>query len=190
MNLMDLISGSPGNQVTEEASNRFGLQKGQVGALLAVAAPLIISALRRNAQDPTEAENINSALQKHDGSVLENPTHADLADGSSIIDHIFGNKKTQVETRVAQKTGIGMDKIGPLLSMIAPVVMGYVGQQRQQNNVNSGGGISDLLGGILNQAQPQASSGNMLQDLATNFLDKDNDGSMLDDLMGMFGKRS
>ena len=82
-----------------------------------------------------------------------------------------------------------MDKIGPLLSMVAPVVMGYVGQQRLQNNINSGGGISDLLGGILNQGQPQGSSGNMLQDLATNFLDKDNDGSMLDDLMGMFNRK-
>nr|WP_262904357.1 hypothetical protein [Chryseobacterium rhizoplanae] len=39
--------------------------------------------------------------------------------------------------------------------MLAPVVMGYIGQQKQQNNVGAGG-LSDLLGGILGNASNQA----------------------------------
>jgi hypothetical protein len=45
--------------------------------------------------------------------------------------------------------------------MLAPVIMGYIGKEKQQNNVGAGG-LGDLLGGILgnasNQAQTQQSS--------------------------------
>ena len=43
MSLIDLITGNTGNQVAEQAENKFGISKGQIIALLAVAAPLIIS---------------------------------------------------------------------------------------------------------------------------------------------------
>jgi hypothetical protein len=49
-----------------------------------------------------------------------------------------------------------MDKIGPVLATLAPVIMGYIGQQKQANNVTSGGGLGDLLGGILGSSSQQA----------------------------------
>jgi hypothetical protein len=160
MSLIDLITGNTGDQVAQEAENRFGISKGQILALLAVAAPLIISALRKKAEDPQEAENINSALNSHDGSVLSNPSQASETDGNSILSHIFGGQKSEVENQLSQSSGISMDKIGPLLSMLAPIVMGYLGNQRNQAGVNSGGGLGDLLGGILGGAQQQAQQNN------------------------------
>lgn len=156
MSLIDLITGNTGNQVAQEAENRFGISQNQVLALLAVAAPLIISALRKKAtENPQEAENINNALNAHDGSVLNNPSQASEADGSSILSHIFGGQKSEVENQLSQSSGISMDKIGPILAMLAPIVMGYLGNQRNQAGVNSGGGLGDLLGGILGNASSQ-----------------------------------
>ncbi len=43
MGLLDLLTGNAGNQVAENAENKFGVSKNQIIALLAVAAPLVIS---------------------------------------------------------------------------------------------------------------------------------------------------
>ena len=162
MSLIDLITSNTGNQVAEQAENKFGISKGQIIALLAVAAPLIISYLRNKSQDANEAEALNNALDKdHDGSILNNPTSAveREAEGNSILDHIFGGEKATVENQLSQNTGISMDKIGPILAMLAPVIMGYIGQQKQANGINAGG-LGDLLGGILGGAQQQTQQSN------------------------------
>ena len=162
MSLIDLITGNTGNQVAEQAENKFGISKGQIIALLAVAAPLIISYLRNKSQDANEAEALNNALDKdHDGSILNNPTSAveREAEGNSILYHIFGGEKATVENQLSQNTGISMDKIGPILAMLAPVIMGYIGQQKQANGINAGG-LGDLLGGILGGAQQQTQQSN------------------------------
>nr|WP_314495439.1 DUF937 domain-containing protein [uncultured Chryseobacterium sp.] len=158
MNLIDLLTGNTGNQVAEQAENKFGISKNQIIALLAVATPLIISYLRNKSQDAKEAEALNSALDKdHDGSILEDPSQLDnrQEEGGSILSHIFGNQKNNVENQLSQNTGISIDKIGPVLAMLAPVIMGYIGKEKQQSNVGSGG-LGDLLGGILGGAQNQA----------------------------------
>ncbi len=168
MSLIDLITGSAGNQVAQHAENKFGISKNQIIALLAVSAPLVISYLRKKSQDSKEAEALNNALERdHDGSILNDSSQLEARqqEGSSILDHIFGGQKAQVENQLSQNTGISMDKIGPVLAMLAPVIMGYIGQQKQSSNVSSGG-LGDLLGGILGSAQNQASqSSNPLNDI-------------------------
>src|SRR5690606_14995781 len=162
MNLIDLITGNAGSQVASKAENKFGISKNQVIALMAVAAPLVISYLRKKSQDdPNEAEALNNALDKdHDGSILDDPSQAEARqqEGGSILDHIFGGEKAAVENRLSQNTGISMDKIGPILGMLAPIIMGYIGKQKQSSGVTSGGGLGDLLGGILGGAQNEAQS--------------------------------
>ncbi|QFG54011.1 DUF937 domain-containing protein [Chryseobacterium sp.] len=160
MNLIDLITGNAGTQVASQAENKFGISKNQVISLMAVAAPLVISYLRKKSQDdPNEAEALNNALDKdHDGSILDDPSQVEARqqEGGSILDHIFGGQKSQVENQLSQNTGISIDKIGPILAMIAPLIMGFIGKEKQSSGINSGGGLGDLLGGILGGAQNQA----------------------------------
>lgn len=194
MSLIDLITGNAGNQVASDAENKFGISKNQVIALLAVAAPLVISYLRKKSQEsPKEADALNNALDKdHDGSILNDPAQATAreAEGGSILDHIFGGQKSQVENQLSQNTGISMDKIGPILGMLAPLIMGYIGQQRKDNNVTSGGGLGDLLGGILGNAQnqAQAQTSNPLNDILGSVLgggqQQQSSGNPLNDLLG------
>lgn len=219
MSLIDLLTGNTGNQVATQAENKFGISRNQVLALLAVAAPLIISHLRKKSQDTNEAEALNKALDKdHDGSILNDTAQAEAreSEGGSILNHIFGGEKQIVENHLSQNTGISIDKVGPILAMLAPVIMGYIGKEKQQNNVGAGG-LGDLLGGILGNASQQAqgqqssplndilgsvlgggqsqSSGNPLNDILGSVLgggnqqQKKHDGGGLGDMLGgLFGK--
>ena len=193
MNLIDLITGNAGNQVASQAENKFGISKNQIIALLAVAAPLVISYLRKKSQeDPNEAEALSNALDKdHDGSILDNPAQVEsrLQEGGSILDHIFGGQKAQVENQLSQNTGISMDKIEPVLAMLAPLIMGYIGKEKQSSGVNSGGGLGDLLGGILGGAQNQAQAepSNPLNDILGSVLgsgSQQSSGNPLNDILG------
>ena len=193
MSLIDLITGNAGNQVATQAENKFGISKNQIIALLAVASPLVISYLRKKSQeDPNEAEDLNNALDKdHDGSILDNPSQVEARqqEGGSILDHIFGGQKATVENQLSQNTGISMDKIGPILAMLAPVIMGYIGKQKQSNGVTSGGGLGDLLGGILGgaQSQAQAEPSNPLNDILGSVLggsQANNSGNPLNEILG------
>ncbi len=192
MSLIDLLTGNTGNQVAEQAENKFGISKNQVIALLAVATPLIISYLRNKSQDAKEAEALNNALDKdHNGSILNDASQIEArqAEGGSILDHIFGGQKSTVENQLSQNTGISIDKIGPILAMLAPVVMGYIGQQKQQSNVGAGG-LGDLLGGILGNAsnQAQAQQSNPLNEILGSVLggggQSQSSGNPLNDILG------
>ncbi|KAB1228425.1 hypothetical protein DBR39_21445 [Chryseobacterium sp. KBW03] len=192
MSLIDLLTGNTGNQVAEQAENKFGISKNQVIALLAVATPLIISYLRNKSQDAKEAEALNSALDKdHNGSILNDASQIEARqnEGGSILGHIFGDQKSTVENQLSQNTGISIDKIGPILAMLAPVVMGYIGQQKQQSNVGAGG-LGDLLGGILGNASNQAQSqqSNPLNDILGSVLgnggQSQSSGNPLNDILG------
>ena len=191
MSLIDLLTGNTSNQVAEQAENKFGIGRNQVIALLAVATPLIISYLRNKSQDAKEAEALNTALDKdHNGSILNDASQIEArqSEGGSILDHIFGGQKSTVENQLSQNTGISIDKIGPILAMLAPVVMGYIGQQKQQNNV-SAGGLGDLLGGILGNAssQAQAQQSSPLNDILGSVLgggQSQSSGNPLNDILG------
>ncbi|WP_143885144.1 DUF937 domain-containing protein [Chryseobacterium binzhouense] len=191
MNLIDLLTGNTGNQVAQQAENKFGISKNQIIALLAVATPLIISYLRNKSQDAKEAEALNNALDKdHDGSILDDTAQLESRqnEGGSILSHIFGNQKSTVENQLSQNTGISIDKIGPILAMLAPVIMGYIGKEKQQNNVGAGG-LGDLLGGILGGAQnhAQQQESNPLNDILGSVLgggQSQSSGNPLNDILG------
>lgn len=196
MSLIDLLTGNTGNQVAERAESKFGINKNQVLALLAVAAPLIISYLSKKSQSSGEAESLNTALDKdHDGSILNDVSQAEArqSEGNSILNHIFGGEKQDVENQLSQKTGISIDKIGPVLSMLAPIIMGYIGKEKQQNNVGAGG-LGGLLESILGTASSQAQNtqSNPLNDILGSVLGNNNDqkkdggglGSILGNIFG------
>jgi len=76
----------------------------------------------------------------------------------------------------------GMDKgsASKLLPMLAPLVMGALGKARRQGNLDIGSlrnSVSETV------ASPKNESIQMT--IAKKFLDRDGDGSILDDLAGM-----
>jgi hypothetical protein len=102
-----------------------------------------------------------------------------MQDGAGILSHLLGDKQPTVENALSQKSGLDAGSIGQILKIAAPIIMGFMGKQQRQSNVNDGSGLNTLLGSMLG-GQPQQN-----QSLITTLLDSDGDGSILDDVAGM-----
>ncbi|RYE00460.1 MAG: DUF937 domain-containing protein [Sphingobacteriales bacterium] len=197
MNINDLLNSTAGQEIVANISRQFGLDQSQATSAVQAALPMILGGMGRNAQNEQGAASLNHALSQHDPAVLDNVqgffgnAASVQNEGTKILGHIFGDKVNTVENGVAQSSGISMDKIGPIIAMLAPLVMSYLNQQKQSNNVTQSGGLGDLIGGLAGSmgGGNNTSRGGGLIGMVTGFLDKDKDGSVIDDIMGMFGKK-
>lgn len=193
MNLSELLNSPAVDGVIKNVVKQFGVDEKQVTNLVSTAVPTMLGKMAKNVQTPEGAKNLDKALEsKHDGSILENIMDVNSteleADGKGILGHVFGKEVDSVESNIAEKSGISLDKAAPILAMLAPVVMGYLGKEKRAGNAGTGG-IGDILGSILgNGAVSGIISGKNggIMDVVTDFLDKDNDGSVVDDVLGMF----
>lgn len=191
--LEDLLGQQQGNQAVEQISQNLGANSSVVNSAIQIALPAIIGGLAKNAQSPQGAQSLDNALaQNHSGGgLLDNlmgylgggfpaPTETTKqTDGGGILGHIFGGNQTQVAQEVSQQSGLNMGQVAQLLITLAPLVMSYLGQQKQQNNMGAND-LTNWLGGQQQQIQqsPQSS-------LINSILDRDGDGSTMDDLASM-----
>jgi len=72
-----------------------------------------------------------------------------------------------VTQHIADKAGLSSSQVAGVLATLAPIVMGYLGQQKQ---VSSGGGIGDLIGSVLGSGTQQNAGGGMLGGILGSFL--------------------
>ncbi len=200
--LQDLLGQEQGTQAVEEISSNVGADSSMVNTAIQMALPALINGLANNASTPSGAESLNNALeQDHSGGGIlnnlgglagmifgggqETPAPRQ-ADAGGILGHILGGSQGQVAQEVSQKSGLNMGQVAQILMFLAPIIMGYLGKQKQEQGVQADG-LGGLLGGLLGggqQAQPQ-SSGNAMMDMASSMLDSDHDGSAMDDIASM-----
>ncbi len=200
--LQDLLGAQQGSEALQEISSNVGAEPSAVNSAIQAALPMILGSLAKNASTPQGAESLNTALEKdHDGSILNNlgglgslifggqqqAAPPPQADAGGILGHILGNNQGTVVQQASSESGLGTGQVAQILMMLAPLVMGYLGRQKQQQ----GGGadaLGGLLGGLMGGQQTgaaSASSGNSMLDMASSFLDKDGDGSAMDDIASM-----
>jgi hypothetical protein len=119
------------------------------------------------------------------GSVLGGGAPASPAqNGVGILGHILGNRQDVAAQAVSQQSGLNIGSVMKLLPILAPIVMQVLGRAKSQ----SGLGVQDLpnvLGNSANQGAQQSGMMGMLGSI----LDRDGDGSMMDDILGMAAKR-
>ena len=194
MDLSELLNSSIGQSIVRTVAGQLDVNENQASGAVSMAIPALLAGMNRNAQSQDGAASLNNALEsKHDGSLLDNLNgmiqgHSQelQSDGDGIIGHVFGNKRAAIEEGIAQKSGVSMNKIGPLLAILAPIVMAYLGKEKRQTNTGAGG-LGDLLGGLLGGGtQQQGRSGGGFMDMVGGLLDKDGDGNPLNDLLGGF----
>jgi hypothetical protein len=198
--LQDLLGQEQGATAVDQISQQVGTDQSAVSSVVQAALPAILSGLANNAATPDGAESLNTALeQHHDGGILDNlgglgsmifggqaaAPPPPQADGGGILGHIFGNSQGQVAQQVSNQTGVSTGQVAQILMMLAPIVMGYLGQQKRQQSVGADG-LGGLIGGLLGGGQSQqASAGGVLGNLASSMLDRDHDGSSVDDIASM-----
>lgn len=191
--ILDLLNSDMGRQMIGGLSQETKQPVDKTASVLSMAMPLLMGAMKRNAQSPDGAAGLLGALNnsKHDGSILNNleglfsgGVNEDVKqDGLGILGHVLGGSQNNVVSALSNKTGVDTNGVMQILQVAAPIVLGMLGKQKREHNINDQSDISNLLGGLLggsNQQEPQKQ-----QSLIESILDGDNDGSVIDDIAGM-----
>lgn len=184
--LLGLLGGADLGKIASQLNvNDTEAKKGLTEAL-----PTILEALGKNTSTTEGAEALDRALEKHDGSVLSNMTgylnNPDLKDGMGILGHLFGGSTQNVASAISKASGINLDGSTKLLQMLAPLVMGTLGQVKKETNLSASG-----LNGIITMAaaalKAQNGDTNGLMSALGGILDSNKDGNVADDLLNLAG---
>jgi hypothetical protein len=189
MSILDMLQQRLGGDAVNQISRQLGTDPSTAQTAIAAALPMLVGALARNAQDPDKAGALANALGRHDGSVLNDLGgylgRGDISDGSGILGHVLGGRQETVQTGLGQATGLDPAKAGTLLAMLAPLVMGALGKAQREKGLDTGG-LAGMLGG---EQQRAADAAPGIMGMLGSLLDRDRDGSVLDDIGGMIGKQ-
>ena len=180
MNMLDVLTSAGNGAAVRQIGSQLGLSEAQATSALSALLPALAGGVQRNAQTPDGLAGLTAALSsgRHQ-QYIDNPSMlgeaSGIADGNGILGHILGSKDVsrQVATQASATTGIGADVLKQMLPMVAALMMGGLSQRNAQSGSPlgmqaGGGGLMGMLGGLL---------------------DQNKDGSVLDDLTGLMGRK-
>ena len=187
LNIGDLLNQTIGSGEVEQMSRVIDADPQQTSSAVSAALPLLLGGLSRNAASGDGASSLLGALDRdHDGSVLDDLMgylgQGGSVQGAGILSHVFGDRRSVVEQGVSQASGLDISKVAQLLPLLAPIVMGALGRARQSNQIDQGS-----LAGVLDQGQQSLGGSSDLMGALSQVLDRNNDGSVADDLGGLLG---
>jgi hypothetical protein len=199
------LEGAPLQQISEQ----LGIGKTQAAGAVSAALPLLLGAMGKNASQPQGAEALFGALQRdHAGSsggigdllgMVLGGTQSRQTDGAGMLGHILGGQQGRAEQHLGEATGLGGDRAGQLMKILAPIVMAYLA--KRMFGSESGGGsalgmaggggnpTAQVLGSILGHEQQSVrQQGGIGGGLLGAVLDQDGDGQLgLGDLLKIGG---
>ena len=153
MNLLNLLLGSMTSEDTVNTlSQKTGTSSKQVSMLITLALPLLIKYLTKNASSQSGAQSLLGALMQHTNknSMADQVAQADEEDGKKILQHILGDRSTDVMNDLAGKTGLSGDQVSQLLGNLAPSMMSGLSaaanKGSNQQSEDDGFDLSDLAG--------------------------------------------
>ncbi|MFZ1789060.1 MAG: DUF937 domain-containing protein [Saprospiraceae bacterium] len=193
--LFELLKAEGGDVLVDQLSKQLGAEPEQTETAVQSAFSAMLSGLSKNIVSGEGASSFLGALDRdHDGSVLNdlmgylsgNMNQAQVApsalNGAGILGHILGGNQNSVVDAIAKISGLDQSKTGQLLVTLAPVVMGLLGKMKKTNNVSD----NTLLDLVFKSGQPQEEKPHGgLMGVFGGLLDRDGDGSYMDDILSM-----
>lgn len=185
--LLDTLQGQIGADEIAQLSRALGADRDQVAKGVAGALPLLVSGLARNARKDDGARSLAGALDRdHDGGLLDQLGSflggGDTSAGAGILGHVFGDRDSAAARGVGQASGLDLGQAKQLLMMLAPIVLGALGKMKRERSMGPGD-LGDLLGRDDEKLRRPGGGG----DLLSSILDRDGDGSALDDVLEIGG---
>lgn len=200
--LFSQLEGAPLQQIAQQ----LGVGRTQAAGAVSAALPLLMGALGRNASQPQGAEALFGALQRdHAGApdlggllgMVLGGAQTRQTDGAGMLGHIFGGQQNRAEQHLGEATGLGGDRAGQLMKILAPIVLAYLAKRMFSGNqsggaaagLGGGNASADVLGAILGQEQQAVrQQGGLGGGLLGAVLDQDGDGQLgLGDLLKIGG---
>ncbi len=182
--ILDLLNTSAGKELINKIQNKTSENDSSIASVLGMVLPTLLGAVHKNIQDPEGAEKLNTALEdkQHGEEFINNLSKVpsdEIADkGSKILQHILGDKKEQITKTISGMSQVNESSVADIIKMAAPVVMSLLASQKRKDNVGTPG-LSGLVQSVL------GSSGKHDHSLLETLLDKNKDGSVIDDVSGM-----
>ncbi|HEY0159154.1 MAG TPA: DUF937 domain-containing protein [Thermoanaerobaculia bacterium] len=175
--VLDAVRQQLGPDTIQQLSGALGADPATTSNAISAALPALLGGLAQNAAQPEGAAALDSALDQHDGSILDNLGSAFGGGGNgagagalggiggAILGHIFGGRRGPVEEGVGKASGLNAAQVAQLMALLAPIVMGVLGRMKQTKKLdanrlpevlNDGGGgavgsLGSILGGFFGQ---------------------------------------
>lgn len=151
---------------------------------------LLLDSISKSANNQETGGGLFGAIQKdHDGGILgdlmgvlggrKQVNNPSTMNGAGIVNHLLGKKQLEAAQVISQYSGLDLFKSGVLMQLMAPIVMGVVGQTQRSGGLDLGGLAGILLGGNRGAQPQQRKAGGLFGKL----LDMDGDGNTMDDLL-------
>jgi hypothetical protein len=186
--LIDQVLGSLDGNTINQIAAQLGTSPRHAEGAIQAALPLLIGAMGRNSAQPEGAQSLHRAIERDHanvdlGSVLGgllggSGVQGGLGQGGAILGHIFGGRQQRAATGLGKMAGLESADAAKLMAMLAPILMGVLGQQTTR-----GGLDPNALGGLLGQETQRVTQG-LGGGLLGAVLDRDGDGDVdFQDLM-------
>lgn len=194
-NLINEVFRHLNDDVIIQLSRQIGAQDpNMVKKAAAGISELLLNAMSKSATNQERGGGLFGAIERdHDGGILgdllgvlsgqKKVNNPKTMNGTGIVNHLLGNRQLEAAQIIGQMSGLDIFKSGVLMQLIAPVVMGVVGQKQRSNGLDLGGLAQILLRG--GQKQPGRTAQNPAGDIFKKILDMDGDGNMMDDLLNI-----
>lgn len=167
-NFIDEFLKSKGPELTAQVSEKLGIDKEKVSGMLPNILPMILGGLKKEKDNKGGEERVDHILNKYGnkddaenvGGVVESVKHKDDTDPG--LGGLLGNSGFKAADFLGEKFGISKDITSKIIPMVAPIVLGMLKKKRDDEGVGSSG-IASII-------------------------DRDGDGSILDDVGGFLSK--
>ncbi len=186
MNILDMVNVTDGAAV-QQIATQFGLPPEQAKAAMTALLPLVTAGLQREVTTNAGEAGLAAALANgtHETYITQPAVLADPAttlDGNAILGHTFGSKDVsrKVAAGAAQKTGIDPAILQKMLPVVAAIVMGALARRSKSAAAGAGAGGETPSGGT-------QGGDTVLGGILGSMLDRNRNGSVIDDLAGMMG---
>lgn len=172
MNLIKDLMAEHGPELTGALTSQLGLSEGQANDAIGAVAPMVLNGLKSQ-QDQGGADAVSGLLSSLGGAeeLLGNLGNlsgllggGNAGGAAGILGSLLGGQSRggAAESALTSALGIDAGKAGAIVSMLVPVIMGFLSKQ-----------------GRVDPGTPDTQTG------ISAILDRDGDGSALDDIAGM-----
>ncbi len=158
--LLSLLSSTLDDGAVGEISQQINATPQQTRGAINAALPMLMGMMANNCQSKQGCESLANAVNRdHAGGGILQQAQAflkqgNIGGGEKILGHILGARLGTAETQLAGQTGLQTSQVHKLLGLLAPIILGALGQQAQSQGGATAGNIQGLL---------QASLGSLMQ---------------------------
>src|SRR5262249_45586795 len=152
VNLVSLIMQFLTPDMIGRIASALGLDRNNTQTAIGAAIPGLLAGLSGVAAQPGGAQKLVDAVKQQTGALgsFANMIGASgqsslIEKGSQILSSLLGGRdQTALAGAIGKYAGLGQSASGSLLGMLAPIVMGTIGQQQGTRSLDAGG-IASLL---------------------------------------------